>query len=345
MSLKQQEKEYTDLYSETIESLEEAYKQGEISEDEYISLQTQTLAELEEALAELRGLTPENLEQYNNQEQNYSMYNNYANFSTASAYLVPEVIGLIDRHYEDRDDAFNDIMEVTGIDEDELEGFLTGELEASPEFIDMLNGMFEETATDPEVALGLQVMGALDRGDTSEEELEEAAYDEQEADEEDDEDDEDEEKVEQSEGVDAEAVYSYIDPRVQELESKMADFELNNDLKVRLSNVADFARRGVDERWLTKAQYDLLIGSFNRDEDRVAAFSQTAEANNVDLSTQLYAVLFALKAAEKCGDPRINFSSYVSEAQFSQIDEESELAAFQIQKMIEDKRLFSKIRR
>ena len=101
-------------------------------------------------------------------------------------------------------------------------------------------------------------------------------------------------------------------------------------------------RGGIDERWLSKAQYDLLIGSFNRDEDRVAAFSQTAEANNVDLSTQLYAVLFALKAAEKCGDPRVNFSSYVNEAEFSARSEEEELARFQIEKMIENRLLFKK---
>jgi uncharacterized protein YciW len=340
MTIRQLEREYTDLYSETIDSLEQAYEAQEIDEDEFLSLKTQTLAELEEALAELRGLTQEDLETYNeNDNQEYSMNNNYANFSTASAYLVPAVMELIDTHYEDRDEAFSDIMDATGIDEDDLEGFLTGQLEATPEFIDILNGMFEETATDVEAALGLQMMGALDRGDTSEEELEEAEYETYEEDEEDD------DNTEEESEVDAEAVYSYIDPRVQELESKMADFELSNELKVRLANISDYARQGIEERWLSKAQYDLLIGSFNRDEDRVAAFSQTAEANNVDLSTQLYAVLFALKAAEKCGDPRINFSSYVQEADFSAKSEEDELARFQIEKMIENKRIFSKVRR
>ena len=83
---------------------------------------------------------------------------------------------LIDSHYEDREEAFSDMMEVTGINEEELEGFLTGQLEASPEFIDIISGMFEETATDSDAALGLQLMGALDRGDTTEEELEEAEY-------------------------------------------------------------------------------------------------------------------------------------------------------------------------
>jgi len=340
-TIKQLEREYTELYSDTVESLEQAYESQEIDEEEFISLKTQTLAELEEALAELRGLTLEDLENYNEDDtEEYSMNNNYANFSTASTYLVPAVMGLIDSHYEDRDEAFYDIMDSTGIDEEDLEGFLTGQLEATPDFIDILSGMFEETATDIDSALGLQMMGALDRGDTTEEELEESDY-------EDDEDEDDEyyyedDVEEESDEVDAEAVYSYIDPRVQELESKMADFELSNELKERLSTISDYARQGIDERWLSKAQYDLLIGSFNRDEDRVAAFSQTAEANNVDLSTQLYAIQFALKAAEKCGDPRINFGSYINEAEFSVNSEEEELAKLQVEKMIENRLLFKK---
>lgn len=334
MTIKQQEREYTELYSETIDSLEEAYENGEVNENEFISLKTQTLAELEEALAELRGLTQENLETYNdNENQEYSMNNNYANFSTASAYLVPAVMDLIDNHYEDRNEAFSDIMEATGIEEDDLEGFLTGQLEASPEFIDILNGLFEETATDTDSALGLQLMGALDRGDTTEDELEDS---------EDEEEYYDNEEDEEVKSTDAEAVYSYIDPRVQELESKMADFELNSELKTRLQEVADFAQQGIQERWLSKAKYDLLLGSFDREEDRVAVFSQTAESNNVDLSTQLYAVLFALKADEECGDPRINFSSYVNEKVSPVNTEEEELAKLQVEKMIENRLLFKK---
>ena len=332
MTVKEQEIEYVNLYSETIDSLEEAYTNEEISEDELIDLKTQTLAELELALAELRGLTKDNLDNFTEddteEEQNYSMNNNYANFSTASLYLVPALMELIDNHYEDRDEAFGDILEATQIDEDELEDFLAGKLEASPEFIDILNGMFEETATDPEAALGLQLMGALERGDTTEEELEEA----DESDEEDDEELEDEDSDEEDE---PEANYSAVDPRVQELEFKMADIERTNALKQKLNSIAEFAKQGLDERWLSRAKYDLLLGSFDKDEDRVAAFSQTANANNVDLATQLYAVLFSLKADEECGE-RVNFSSYVTEDITPANSAEDELARLQIEKLKEN---------
>lgn len=321
--LKEQEREYVDLYSETIDSLEEAYTNEKISEDELIDLKTQTLAELELALAELRGLTKDNLDEFtedDTEEQNYSMNNNYANFSTASAYLVPAVMDLIDSHYEDRDEAFSDMMEATGINEEELEGFLTGNLEASPEFIDILNGMFEETATNPDAALGLQLMGALDRGDTTEEELEKAEY---------------EEEGDNDEEEEPETNYSAVDPRVQELEFKMADIERTNALKQKLSSIADFAKQGLEERWLSRAKYDLLLGSFDKDEDRIAAFSQTANANKVDLATQLYAVLFSLKADEECGE-KINFNSYVREEISPSNSPDDELALLQVEKLKEN---------
>lgn len=339
MTVKEQELEYLNLYSETIDSLEEACQNEEISEDELIILKTQTLAELEEALAELRGLTEDNLNDFNEndneEEQNYSMNYNYANFSTASAYLVPAVMDLIDSHYEDQYEAFTDIMEATGIDESELEGFLTGELEASPEFINILNGMFEETATDSDAALGLQLMGALERGDTTEEELEEGDEDYYE--------EEFEEDKYENEEEEPEANYSYVDPRIQQLEFKMADIERTNALKQKLSDIADFAREGLEERWLSRAKYDLLLGSFDKDEDRVAAFSQTADANRVDLATQLYAVLFALKADEECGE-KINFNSYVKESLTPKDVEEDELAKYQLEAMLEKNLLVNRTR-
>ena len=332
MTVKEQELEYLNLYSETTDSLEEAYTNEEISEEELVDLKTQTLAELELALAELRGLTEDDLNEFTEdetEEQEYSMNTNYANFSTASAYLVPAVMGLIDSHYEDREEAFSDMMEVTGINEEELEGFLTGQLEASPDFIDIISGMFEETATDSDAALGLQLMGALDRGDTTEEELEESEYEE-------DDYENYEELDEEEEGeVEPETNYSAVDPRVRELEFKMAEIERNSALKQKLNSIADFAKQGLEERWLSRAMYDLLLGSFEKDEDRVAAFSQTADANNVDLATQLYAVLFTLKANEECGE-RINFSSYVQEDVVSSNSPDDELALLQVEKLKEN---------
>ena len=342
MNTAKQRQEAFQLYNQITEGLEFAYQKQEIDEQQFSQLKIKTLAELEESLADLTQLKDTELIGFSNQND---MTNNYANFNMGTNF-VPALLELIEADYETLEDGILDIQENTGLDDDQIDGMLSGELVPTPEMVDILNELFYATANNNENALGLQVLAALDREDLDPKDLYDALEDSEEEEEEDYEDEDDtEEESDEEDGVDATAVYSYIDPRVQELESKMADFELNSELKDRLNEVADFARQGIQERWLSKAKYDLLLGSFDREEDRVAAFSQTAESNNVDISTQLYAVLFALKADEECGDPRINFSSYVTESTTPIDMEEAALAQFQVQKMIEDKRLFSKVRR
>lgn len=344
MKTAKQRQEAFQLYNQIVEGLENAYNNQEINEADFSQLKIKSLAELEESLADLTQLKDTELIEYSNN----SMTSNYANFNMGT-YFVPALLEQIENDYETLEDGMIDIMQVTGINEEQLEGLFSGELVPTPEFVDILNDLYTATSSSNEDALAFQVLAALDRGDLDPEDVNEILEEEDEdeygnGEDEDTEEDSDEED-EEVDSTDAEAVYSYIDPRVQALESKIADFELSSELKDRLSEVADFARQGIQERWLSKAKYDLLLGSFDREEDRVAAFSQTAESNNVDLSTQLYAVLFALKADEECGDPRINFSSYVTESTTPIDMEEAALAQFQVQKMIEDKRLFSKVRR
>lgn len=341
MNTAKQRQEAFQLYNQITEGLEFAYQKQEINDKQFSQLKIKTLAELEESLADLTQLKDTELIGFSTQN---NMTNNYANFNMGTNF-VPALLELIEEDYETLEDGILDIQENTGLDDDQIDGMLSGELVPTPEMVDILNDLFYTTAESDENALGLQVLAALDRGDLEEEDLYDALENTEDEEEEDDGYDtegEDEEEDDEQEEVDAKAVYSYIDPRVQELESKMADFELSSELTTRLREIADFAQQGVQEHWLSKAMYDLLLGSFDREEDRVAAFSQTAESNNVDLSTQLYAVLFALKAAEECGDPRINFSSYVNEAQFSANSEEEELAKFQVEKMIENRLLFKK---
>ena len=336
MNTAKQRQEAFQLYNQITEGLEFAYQKQEIDDEQFSQLKIKTLAELEESLADLMQLKDTELIGFSNQN---NMTNNYANFNMGT-HFVPALLELIEADYETLEDGILDIQENTGLEDDQIDGMLSGELVPTPEMVDILNELFYATANSNENALGLQVLAALDRGDLKEDDL----YDELEDDkgelEEPDEDEDDEETADEGE-VDAKAVYSYIDPRVQELESKMADFELNSELKNRLNEVAEFARQGIEERWLSKAMYDLLLGSFEREDDRVAAFSQTAAENNVDLATQLYAVLFALKANEECGE-RVTFSSYVSAPQISAKKDDDELALLQIKKMVENSQLFSK---
>jgi len=345
MTTAKQRQECFQLYNEITEGLELAYENQEINEAEFSKYKIKTLAELEESLADLTQLKDTELIEYSN------MNTNYANFNM-QCYFVPALLEQIENDYETLEDGLIDIQNVTGFDDEDIEGLLTGELVPTPQCVDILNELFYETSTDNNNALGLQVLAAIDRGDLEESDLEEglqAYYDSQEDEEELDDEDEEDDEVEDSDSDEDEneevtqddAVYSYIDPRLQELESKIANFELNSELKNRLNDVAEFARQGLEDRWLSRAKYDFLLGSFDREEDRVAAFSQAAEEDNVDLATRLYAVLFALEADEACGE-RVTFSSYISEPQTAAKRDDDELALLQIKKMVENRQLFNK---
>lgn len=324
------------LYNQIIDGLEASFSKNKIDEAEFNSLKTKSLTELEQSLAELTDI-----------EFSQNMKTNYANFNMNTRF-VPALVEQIEENYDSIEAGMLDIQEATDITDDEVVGLFTGELVPTAKMVDILNGLFEATSTDDNMALGLQVLAALDRGDLDESDLYEDGS-EEELEDVDDEEEEEESDPESEDEVDSkgkfkkdsQAVYSAIDPRLQELEAKIADFELNTELKNRLSEIADFARQGLEEGWLSRAKRDLLLGSFDREDDRVAAFSQTAEQNSVDLATQLYAVQFALEADEACGE-RVIFSRYVSEPQLSAKKDDDELALLQIKKMVENHQLFSK---
>lgn len=340
MTTAKERQECFQLYNQITEGLELAFENQEIDEADFSQLKIKTLAELEESLADLTELKDTELIEYSN------MNTNYANFNM-QCYFVPALLEQIENDYETLEDGLEDIQNVTGFDDEDIQGLLSGELVPTPQCVDILNELFYETSTDNNNALGFQVLAAIDRGDLEESDLEEglqAYYDSQEEDEEPEDEDEEDDDVEEEEGEEAteeDAVYSYIDPRLQELESKIANFELNSELKDRLSDVAEFARQGLNDRWLSRAKYEFLLGSFDREEDRVAAFSQAAEEDNVDLSTRLYAVLFALEADEACGE-RVNFSSYANEPILPAERDSDDLALLQIKKMVENRQLFNK---
>jgi len=334
MNKSKERQECFKLYNQIIDGLEASYSRDEIDNAEFNQLKTKTLTELEQSLADLTDI-----------QFSQNMKTNYANFNMNTRF-VPALVEQIEENYETIEDGMLDIQDATDITDDEVRGLFTGELVPTAKMVDILNGLFETTSTDNNMALGMQVLAALDRGDLDEEDLYEDGSEEEmeEVEDEDEDSDDEEDEVEQpsiKSKKESRAVYSAIDPRLQELESKIADFELNSELKNRLSEIAEFAHQGINDGWLSRAKKDLLLGSFEREDDRVAAFSQTAEENNVDLATQLYAIQFALEADEACGE-RVMFSRYVSEPQTAAKKDDDDLALLQIKKMVENRQLFNK---
>lgn len=104
-----------------------------------------------------------------------------------------------------------------------------------------------------------------------------------------------------------------IDPRVAELEARLATVETFSVVKDRLANINAKAEFGVQEGWLPPIAKEALVANFNREEDMVASFSMLADKNGVDLDTQLHAMEFALELFKRCGGRLVDFNQYVNE--------------------------------
>lgn len=103
-----------------------------------------------------------------------------------------------------------------------------------------------------------------------------------------------------------------VDPRVAQLEARLATVETFSVVKDRLANINAKAEFGVSEGWLPPVAKEALVANFNREEDMVASFSMLADKNGVDLDTQLHAMEFALELFKRCGN-LVDFNQYVNE--------------------------------
>lgn len=104
-----------------------------------------------------------------------------------------------------------------------------------------------------------------------------------------------------------------VDPRVAELEARLATVETFSVVKDRLANINAKAEFGVQQGWLPPVAKEALVANFNREEDMVASFSMLADKNGVDLDTQLHAMEFALELFKRCGGRLVDFNQYVNE--------------------------------
>ena len=117
-----------------------------------------------------------------------------------------------------------------------------------------------------------------------------------------------------------------VDPRVAELEARLATVETFSAVKDRLANINARCEFGINQGWLPPVAKSAIVANFSREEDMVASFSQLAAKNNVDLDTQLHAMEFTLEVFERCGN-LVDFNQYVNEevdpeevARFNHID-------------------------
>lgn len=81
---------------------------------------------------------------------------------------------------------------------------------------------------------------------------------------------------------------------VNDLRARLAQTEGYEYLNSELKELAHFADMAVANEQLPPSYKALLIGNFTQDNQRVAKFSQMANANGVDLNTMLFATKYAL---------------------------------------------------
>lgn len=327
------------LYNLTLDRIDEAEDLGLFSEDpeenaEFADQNREiALSELEERIAD----EDSDSEDYPLNYTGGSMADFSSAFEFNNDYGVA-VLELLQNEYEDLDEGLEDLMDVTGVDEEILMDIIEGYCPPDFDFTEAVASLFETTSEDEnayeelhelsedaedELLEAYEMLDELDEleeviGDMSDEELDEAIYAEDEEDEyedydedeeyyDEDEEDEYEDAYEDDGSYDEEASY-----RIAELENVVAEFQMEGAVNNELTALMDYAEEGIDAGWLRPKKFDILFGNFNRDEDRVAQFSANVAEDGVDIDTALYAIQYALSLDEALG-PVANFSQYVED--------------------------------
>lgn len=280
------------LYKDTVDNLENAYEAGLIDDEEFETYKENAFLELQERLADefdIDVVSPDEIE-YEGDMSNIAEFASAVETRYGLALLeLADIAG-----YEDVEEYIYDLADEIGYSPEYLAGTITGEVEPDDE--DAI-AIAEIMDLPEEYAIDLLASAYEARGEDLYEYLEsEDEY-------EDDEDDVNEQVEELAEAVDY---------KMADLEQRVAEFEVADAIKTAMADVERDVYRGVGERWLTPAMAREILGEFESDDDRVAAFSQLANNNNVDLSTQLFGIQFALKLLENSG-ATATFGAYVQD--------------------------------
>lgn len=283
-----------ELYKDLVANLENAYEAGLIDEDEFVEYKENAYLELQERLADefdIDVVSPDELDEleYAGDMGNLAEFASAVDTRFGAAVLeLGQLAG-----YDDVEEYIVDLADELGYDPDYLVATITGDAEPDDEDAVAIAELMD---LPEDYAIDLLASAYEARG----EDLYDYLESEDEYNDEDDSDDVLEEVVEA------------VDYKMNDLESRLAEFEVAGAIKDAMSEVESDVYRGLDQGWLTPNMAREILGEFERDEDRVAAFSQLANSNGVDMSTQLFGMQFALKLLENSGGTA-TFGAYVQD--------------------------------
>jgi hypothetical protein len=277
MGLQEELQYHSALYSDTIENFDRMYNAGQIGDAEYLALKANAFEEYQERIASASDVDAEDFELLDELDGNYDyeddLVASYSDDYDVAEFSVGNTFGVAllelgeAAGYEELEDYAYDLAEATGNDVEDIIDLISGEAVPDDELALGISDIF---GLDDDLTADLLIAGIDARGDDIEDYLDLA-------------DDEDEDDYE--EDIVSEASY-----RLAEIEEELAEFKYSSTIKDALDTLMLEAANLVDEGMMPPSTFDILFSSFELDSDRIAAFSATCNANEVDPATELYAL-------------------------------------------------------
>ncbi|CAM6006649.1 unnamed protein product [Sphagnum balticum] len=183
----------------------------------------------------------------------------------------------------------HEIADLTDNEPEDVLAVLTGEIVPTDEFVLSLADQIglDESTTDQLLLLGIDARGeSIDDYLTGDED--ETEYD-----------------TDEQEDESSYSAYSPANAEIARLKQEMAEFKASNAVNDRLSQIETELWELVDNQQIPPFIADFMMGQFNNDSERFAAFSQMCQRNGVDGVSQLHGMEIALSILKQL--PVVNF--------------------------------------
>lgn len=286
---------HTENYNEVLDNIDHYLNlphddENALSEEDADDLALQAEEDYQLRIAEALGISVEDLEdeeQYDDDEVEYSANSDWANFSAGTAF-GQALLELAETEYEDPLEGLAVIAEETGLSDEQLIGLIQGNFYPTEELASRIGELFDTTADNEDAYNGLLLLAEEAAGDS---------------------DDEDED-VTEIEDPEEDAEYSALREEHETLLAQFSQTQAENIVKDSLRDVEMRCQEGISNKWLPPAAMKIMMASFKSENDRLAAFSQVCEENDVDPDTQLFAMNYALEIFSRCGEYGMMFNQY-----------------------------------
>ncbi len=262
------------LFQATVSNIRDGVDAGVLSAQQGQDLELNAIQEYRDRVAEDLGYDAEPSEE---DEEQYSNGVRVAEFRAGNSFAQGLVQLLESVGYgEDLESGVIDLAGQLGLDPEDTVGLLTGDYVPHPELEDQIAAVFD---IDEDVYDELKMLGEESRSD--------AGYS-----------SEEEDSPELAE----------VNARYHRIDNELAEFKAQSYLKDQLNEIQREAAHGLDEGWFPPIAFREMLGSYELENDRLAAFSQLCNNSGTNAEMELYAMRKVLETFRRCG-PLMSFSA------------------------------------